>query len=100
MNLAELTGAMQDRVAKQGAIAGKVVIFDFGGDGLIRLDGKAEPASVSNDDGDADCRVRITLDDFADIADGKQNPQMAFMTGKIKVEGDLGIAMQLGQLLG
>lgn len=100
MNLAELTGAIRERVSANGAIAGKSVAFDFGDDGLIRLDGRAEPAVVSNEDADVDCRVRVSIADFADIAAGRQNPQMAFMTGKLKVEGDMGVAMQLGSVLG
>ena len=100
MSLAEITQGMSERVAKNGGIAGKVVVFDFGDDGLVRIDGKSDPASVSNDAGDADCRVKVSVADFTDIASGKQNAQMAFMMGKLKVEGDMGIAMQLGKILG
>jgi putative sterol carrier protein len=100
MSLDGVTGGMRDRVAKNGAISGKTVIFDFGDDGVVRIDGKADPAVVDNDNGDADCRVKVALSDFMEIAEGKQNAQMAFMMGKLKVEGDMSIAMQLGKILG
>jgi putative sterol carrier protein len=100
MSLHEITQGMSERVAKNGGIAGKVVTFDFGDDGAVRIDGTSNPAAVSNDNGPADCRVKVTMSDFIDIADGKQNAQMAFMMGKLKVEGDMGIAMQLGKILG
>jgi putative sterol carrier protein len=100
MSLTEITQGMSERVAKNGGISGKVVTFDFGDDGCVRIDGKAEPAVVSNDNGDTDCRVKVSMADFTDIAAGKQNAQMAFMMGKLKVEGDMGIAMQLGKILG
>lgn len=100
MSLAEITEAVGKRIVANGAIAGKVVIFDFGEEGLVRIDGQQEPATVSNEDGESDCRVKLSMADFLDIADGTQNPQMAFMMGKLRVEGDMGIAMQLGRLLG
>lgn len=100
MSLPDITQGMSDRVAANGGIPGKVVTFDFGDDGAIRIDGTATPATVSNDDGDADCRVKVTMADFMEIAAGKQNAQMAFMMGKLKVEGDMSIAMQLGKILG
>jgi putative sterol carrier protein len=100
MSLADVTQGMAERVAKNGAISGKVVTFDFGEEGVVRIDGKADPATVGNDDGDTDCRVKVSMADFADIASGKQNAQMAFMMGKLKVEGDMGIALQLGKILG
>ncbi len=100
MNLAEVTGGLAKRIASNGAIPGKLVIFDFGDDGVVAIDGRQEPATVSNDDGDGDCRVKLSLADFLDIVDGTENPQMAFMMGKLRVEGDMGIAMQLGKLLG
>lgn len=100
MSLETITTKLSERITGNGAIPGKVVIFDFGSDGLITIDGSAEPATVSNTDGKADCRVKVSIADFEDIATGKQNPQMAFMMGKLKVEGDMSIALQLGKLLG
>jgi putative sterol carrier protein len=100
MSLDGVTGGMRERVAKNGAISGKTVIFDFGDEGVVRIDGKADPAVVDNESADADCRVKVSMADFMEIADGKQNAQMAFMMGKLKVEGDMSIAMQLGKILG
>lgn len=100
MSLPEVTQGMSDRVASNGGIPGKVVTFDFGDDGVICIDGTQTPATVSNENGEADCRVKVSMADFREIAAGKQNAQMAFMMGKLKVEGDMGIAMQLGKILG
>ena len=100
MSLTEITQGMAERISKNGGIAGKIVTFDFGSDGVVCIDGKADPATVSNEDGATDCRVKVSMDNFKEIAAGKQNAQMAFMMGKLKVEGDMGIAMQLGKILG
>lgn len=100
MTLEELTTEMQKRVAEKGAIDGKKVKFDFGDDGQLMIDGASDPAVVNNDDGEADCTVIVDKDVFESIAAGEENAQMAFMSGKLKVEGDMGIAMQLGTILG
>ncbi len=100
MSLTEITQGMSERVAKNGAISGKVVSFDFGDEGCVRIDGKSDPAIVDNDAGDTDCRVKVSMADFQEIAAGKQNAQMAFMMGKLKVDGDMSIALQLGKILG
>ncbi len=100
MSLQDITAGMSERVAKNGGIAGKAVTFDFGDDGVVKIDGTQTPAVVTNEDGSTDCRVKVSMSDFTDIAEGKQNAQMAFMMGKLKVEGDMGIAMQLGKILG
>ncbi|MCK5041385.1 MAG: SCP2 sterol-binding domain-containing protein [Sphingomonadales bacterium] len=99
MDLAELTKGMEEKVSGGVSLA-TTVKFDFGDDGIISLDTKASPPVVSNDDIDADCTVVVTMDDFKEIVAGNLNAQMAFMTGKLKIEGDMGIAMQLGQILG
>lgn len=100
MSLEAITEEMSKRVAEKGAIDGKVVKFDFGDDGQLTIDGSGDPAVVNNDNGDADCTVVVDMDVFQAIASGEENAQMAFMSGKLKVEGDMGIAMQLGSLLG
>ena len=100
MSLAELTDGMKKSVAEKGGIDGKIVLFDFGDDGAIRIDATGDDAVVDNEAGEADCTIGVSMDDFAEIASGELNAQMAFMSGKLKVDGDMGIAMQLGTLLG
>lgn len=99
MSLSDITSNMKARVGDNCGIA-KVIKFDFGDDGVVRIDGVSTPNVVDNADTPADCTVKVTMADFLDIAAGKQNPQMAFMMGKLKVEGDMGVAMQLGKILG
>jgi putative sterol carrier protein len=47
----------------------------------------------------ARCTVVATDADFLNIVNGKLNPQMAFMSGKLKIQGDMGLAMKLQQIL-
>jgi len=47
----------------------------------------------------ARCTVTAKDDDFLNIVNGKMNPQMAFMSGKLKIQGDMGMAMKLQQIL-
>lgn len=99
MTLDEITQTMRERVGDSAGI-GKCIVFDFGDDGLVRIDDTQSPATISNDQGDADTTISVSKDDFEEIASGKQNAQMAFMMGKLKVDGDMSVAMQLGQILG
>jgi hypothetical protein len=48
---------------------------------------------------DAKCTVSATDQNFLDIVNGKLNAQMAFMSGKLKIQGDMGLAMKLQQIL-
>lgn len=45
------------------------------------------------------CTVTATDQDFLNIVNGKLNAQMAFMSGKLKIQGDIGLAMKLQQIL-
>jgi putative sterol carrier protein len=94
MTKQELVGRMQEGSAW---ISGKRVKLDFGGDGVIMLDGAA--AQVSEDDGDADTTIKVSWDDWQAMVAGQLDGMTAFMTGKLKVEGDMGNAMQLQGVL-
>lgn len=99
MSLEQITEQMQARIGEGGKFK-KSVKFDFGSDGIVRIDDKVSPPVVDNTDAPTDCTVKVSMADFMDIAQGKQNAQMAFMMGKLKVEGDMSVAMQLGSILG
>lgn len=71
------------------------VKFDLGGDGVIVIDG----SSVSTTDAPADCTISLSKDNLEALMAGELNPTTAFMMGKLKVAGDMSIAMQLGQVL-
>ena len=94
MTKQELIARMQEGNAW---IPGKRVKLDFGSEGVIMLDGGA--SQVSETDGDADTTVKISWDDWQAMAGGQLDGMTAFMTGKLKVEGDMGNAMQLQGVL-
>ena len=53
---------------------------------------------AENGDGAADATIRASSEVFERIVAGEQNPAMAYMSGKLKIDGDLGAAMKLQQL--
>ncbi len=83
--------------AENSPTLGSSIKFVFD-EGCIFLDGTGDNNVVSNDNGEADCTVNVTLDDFKRLLDGDLNPMSAFMTGKLKVEGSMGVAMKLQSL--
>ena len=95
MTKSELLAKMQDAGAW---LPGKTVKIDFGGDdGVILLDGANN--LVSDADTAADTTIKISWDDWQAMASGALDGMTAFMTGKLKVEGDMGNAMQLQGVL-
>lgn len=58
-----------------------------------------QPFSVVTEDVPADCTVRMEATDFVALANKNLNPQLAFMSGKLDVEGDLELALRLGELI-
>ena len=63
MSLESTTALLRSRLGTDSGL-GATVKFDFGAEGVIYLDGAADPNSVSNDDADAECTVQISLEDF------------------------------------
>ncbi|MEO1577083.1 MAG: SCP2 sterol-binding domain-containing protein [Pseudomonadota bacterium] len=66
------------------------------GEGAIMLDGDG----VREGDEEADVTLTADTDTFRAILDGDLNPTSAFMSGKLQVAGDMGMAMKLGGVLG
>ena len=51
-------------------------------------------------DGEADCTMTASAETFEAILEGELSPTSAFMSGRLKVDGDMGMAMKLGSILG
>ena len=83
----------------QLAALGYKVKFALDGEGVILVDATQTPATLSNDDGEADCTIRLSEDRLAQLIDGRLSPTLAYTLGQIKVEGSLGVAMKLASLL-
>jgi putative sterol carrier protein len=77
---------------------GKTVKVDFGDAGKILIDASKVPNTVTNEDGPADTTIQITMEDLKALAAGALDPMMAFMTGKMKIQGDLSVAQRLAPL--
>jgi putative sterol carrier protein len=79
------------------------VVFDLSGEGggawtVTVADGKADVVQGASDS--ATATIRMAATDYEAMTSGKLNPMMAFMSGKIKVEGDLNTVMKFQTLFG
>jgi len=72
-----------------------VAKFVITGEGAIMLDA----SGVRAGDEEADVTLTASTDTFRAILDGDLNPTMAFMQGKLSVDGSMGLAMKLGSVL-
>ncbi len=98
MSLESATEQIRQKMSYASQIDAKIK-FNFGGDGLIFIDATQNPPLVSHEDEEADCTLSLSLETFEGLLDGTQDPNIAFMMGKLKVEGSVGIAMKLNSIL-
>lgn len=96
MSIQEITTALAEKVSSAQPF-GKKIKFSLDGQ-TIYLDGTTTPPSVSNDDNAADVTISATMEDFKKLMDKSLNAQMAFMSGKIKLQGDMMAAMALQKI--
>ena len=73
-------------------------VFDIEGEGewLVKVADGA--LSVSEGGGDADATISTSSETFEKIVAGEQNATTAYMTGKLKIKGDMGAAMKLQKI--
>lgn len=98
MDIATATTALRTKVGDDCGL-GATLKFDCGTDGVIVIDGASTPNSVDNNDRDTDCTVACTIDTLGDLMSGELEPTTAFMSGKIRVSGDMGVALKLQRVL-
>ena len=64
---------------------------------VVLIDGNS--GEISSDDNDATCTISTDVDTMQSIMDGSSSPQAAFMTGKLKVAGDMSIALKVQSVI-
>lgn len=82
-----------------GSDFGGVAKFQIEGEGGVMVDGTQSPPNVSAGDGDAAVTIIAAPDVFEEILSGSMNATTAYMSGKLKIEGDMGMAMKLSSAL-
>jgi putative sterol carrier protein len=100
--VAEFFDALEGKLAKRkGELSGVTGLLQFRvGESArwLRLSG-GEAQVGQGEAPSPDCVVTVTEETFADLLDGKLSPTAAFLSGKIRVAGNFGLAMHLGSLV-
>ena len=73
-------------------------VFDIAGAGVWTVAIADGAITVNEGESDADCTFSTSEENFEKIVAGEQNPTTAYMTGKLKIKGDMGAAMKLQKL--
>jgi putative sterol carrier protein len=98
MDLQACTEALRTKVGDSSGL-NATLKFDCGDDGVVYLDGKSVPNTVSNHNIDADCTIAITLANLGALMTGELEPATGFMMGKFKVSGDMSVALKLQRVV-
>ena len=85
-----------DHAKAAGVTASYRFEIDGAGTWLVDVDDGKVRVSENGDEGD--CTISTSAETFMKIANGEQNPTAAYMSGKLKVKGDMGQAMKLQKL--
>jgi len=94
MDLPTATTTLRSKASGANSL-GASLKFDCGDDGVVVLDGSSGANTVDNTNRDADCTIACTIDTLGELLSGELNPTTAFMTGRITVSGDMGVALKL-----
>mgnify|MGYP001547689520 FL=1 len=95
----EIVAQMSKAIGDNSGLGGTLK-FDFGDPGSVYIDGKSTPNTVSDGASkNADCTISVSLETFEKMVKGELDGTSAFMQGKLRVAGDMGLAMKLGPIL-
>jgi putative sterol carrier protein len=99
MSLESTTEGLKAKAAAAAPL-GHTVKFDLGGDGTIFWDGTGATPVINNEAAEAETTISISLDDLQKLSAGELDATMAYMTGRLKIDGSMGVALKIGQVLG
>jgi putative sterol carrier protein len=92
--VSEITERLRSALTGEAGLS-KSLKIDFKGEGFIHVDGTV----VTNDDAPADCTVVVSREDLESMARGELDPMSAMMRGRLKIQGDMSVAMKLQSML-
>ena len=98
MNLESIAADFQKKAETLAPLEGRLKLV-LDGQPLV-IDGTGEKNQVVLEDQEADCTITTSLATLENVMSGKTNAMMAMFSGKIKVKGDVSVAMKLQSLLG
>jgi putative sterol carrier protein len=98
MSLEDVTEQIRKKMALAPQISARIK-FDFGDEGRIFIDSTQSPPVLSHEDSEADTTLICSLKTFQGLMDGTQDPNIAFLMGKLKIKGSMGLAMKLNGVL-
>lgn len=99
MSVQELTTLLKSR-ADEAPIMDLSIKLNLKGEGFVHVNSKGEKNVVTNEDLPADCTVTVSPKNFQKLIKGDLNPMMAVMMGKLKIDGDMSVAMKLKDMFG
>jgi putative sterol carrier protein len=99
MSAKEFFDTLESRVdASKTSGMNNSYLFDIDGEGKWKVDVHDGHVHVSEGASDADVTISTSGENFEKIAAGELNPTTAYMSGKLKIKGDMGAAMKLQKL--
>ncbi|MCS7297816.1 MAG: SCP2 sterol-binding domain-containing protein [Bacteroidia bacterium] len=98
MTLEEIRQSIAERVGRATDLNASVK-FIVDGDKIVHVDATQQPPLITTEDKPADCTVRVSAETFSDILAGRTSAAMAYMFGKIKIEGSMSVAMAINRIL-
>lgn len=93
--MSDIVNAAVEQLSQKIGSFSSTAKFVIESEGTIMID----ESGVREGDEEADVTLTASRETFEGILDGSVNPTTAFMSGKLKVDGDMSVAMQLGQAL-
>ena len=93
---------LMENLRSRAALAPKLgyrVKFDLGDDGIILFDGTGDTPQVAAEDGEADSTLTLSPEALQQLINGALDPTFAYMTGKLKISGSMGVALKLASML-
>jgi putative sterol carrier protein len=95
----EFFETLESRVdASKTAGVNKSYVFDIDGAGIWKVDVTDAGLNVTEGETDGDVTIHTSEDTFRAIASKEQNPTTAYMSGKLKIDGDMSAALKLQKL--